>query len=222
MCSMMPASALTVPARRRPGGEGRSVQADDPSKAADELSLGDGQGVGREIRKRRIAFSGGVARHEAAHRRRAVVGRTSRTRSPARRPRDHPGRPCHRTGWPRGRPLSRLRVCRAKREISRIGEPSGSVATRTREAYGCPVSRSSVARDALRPVRTSRRVSRQGRTGSQAASGPRAWQPAHSTCAYVSTGLRGCYYSGNNRAQSNRLATIYARRSHKARLRGYA
>jgi len=46
-----------------------------------------------------------------------------------------------------------------------MGEPSGSVATRTREGYGCPVSRSRVARDAYRAVRTSRRVVTPGSTG---------------------------------------------------------
>jgi hypothetical protein len=97
-----------------------------------------------------------MARHEAAQR----VGWLSSTTSPdTRYPPAGQGiaqavRAIEQDGCA-GRPFQIARVQR-QREISRMGEPSGSVATSTREGYGCPVSRSSVARDALSAVRTRR------------------------------------------------------------------
>ena len=111
---------------------------------------------------------------------------------------------------------SLLQVSRMQRQTrdQEDGVPSGSVATRTREAYGCPVSRSSVASDALE--RRAHEAAR-GRAGS-AAPGVAGRTGASSTGIGKSTvDVVGCWdRSGHNRPEPNRLATIYARRSHKA------
>mgnify|MGYP003693809629 CR=1 FL=1 len=112
------------------------------------MTLGDtpaGRWRNRQSRRSPAALAWRARKRRSA--RRAVRWAAPRpTRSPARRPGDRrgPSVPSNSDG----RAAVLLRDCACAAPIARSAgwaQPSGSVATSTREAYGCPVARSSVA-----------------------------------------------------------------------------